>query len=373
MIVKYNGRNHCMIFGISFLFSTFFIIIVCGLFKNPIGCNRWNPVFQRYVYPEGYTVRWRQEGYGNSYYGKYGINAIDNADMVDDLKIVLWGDSYVEALHVSDDKKIAFYLNDMMREDDFGYLAINLGGAGQQFTHYYYQIQAYEKILTNVKHHFIIIAGLKDIMPRSIVDTKERSDPVVMMNTSLHFVKGNRPPIDYDQFQKRVWLASLRLQFLKLIYNEIMGSRKEKKKPLWQRVRFSLGPQRVKCPKENVNVAEDKGLSRFWEQLFTEFQTATSNPITIVYVGGGPNIKNNAVFFEDAYADKVKILENVCRKVGFGFMHMHDGFTELFKKSTQLPRGFHNTFPGRGHLNQYGQKAIAKEIFDYCKEEVFFK
>ncbi|MFK5948633.1 MAG: SGNH/GDSL hydrolase family protein, partial [Methylococcales bacterium] len=72
-----------------------------------------------------------------------------------------------------------------------------------------------------------------------------------------------------------------------------------------------------------------------------------------------------------------KRVNNIVRKsalaVGVDFIDLSDAFSEDFKLNKQLINGFSNSKPGKGHLNAYGHKLVAKELYKHLTRLGYLK
>ena len=93
------------------LFVSFLFIWVTGyLFCNSLDHYQYDEKLTK-VIPAPGTIKYRSEGIATTYRGAYGINAIEDITRDSRKKIVVWGDSYIEALQVDDCLKIPQVVN----------------------------------------------------------------------------------------------------------------------------------------------------------------------------------------------------------------------------------------------------------------------
>lgn len=69
--------------------------------------------------------------------------------------------------------------------------------------------------------------------------------------------------------------------------------------------------------------------------------------------------------YEDSYLDTMK---DICADNGIYFIDMSDVFTNNYEQNHIVPYGFMNTALGDGHLNKYGHKMIADEVYKLLEE-----
>ena len=62
-------------------------------------------------------------------------------------------------------------------------------------------------------------------------------------------------------------------------------------------------------------------------------------------------------------AEKRETFSNLCKQNGIIFLDMTERFKYEYKVNHVLPHGFINSSVGSGHLNKYGHKMIADELY----------
>ena len=99
-----------------------------------------------------------------------------------------------------------------------------------------------------------------------------------------------------------------------------------------------------------------------WEFILGELRKQSAKPIAFLYCPYRPAILKGKVSFEDPQRDKV-IFARICQRHNITFIDLTENFHDFFLKTMKFPRGFANTFPGRGHLNARGHRIVAEAIF----------
>lgn len=67
-------------------------------------------------------------------------------------------------------------------------------------------------------------------------------------------------------------------------------------------------------------------------------------------------------------SETLDIFKDVCEDVGIDFIDVGDAFVEHYNQYHEMPYGFSNTTPGKGHLNEVGHQIMAEAILDYLGE-----
>lgn len=91
-------------------------------------------------------------------------------------------------------------------------------------------------------------------------------------------------------------------------------------------------------------------------------------PLLVVYAPRVPSLKNNQVITEDSYYELMADFANACRAEGVAFKNLAAEFVALYESEKILVRGFPNSRPGQGHLNQYGHRIAGQAIADCTSE-----
>jgi len=83
-------------------------------------------------------------------------------------------------------------------------------------------------------------------------------------------------------------------------------------------------------------------------------------PVVLLYLPTTPVIANGVVEqTEDLF---LPVLSEQVKKYGITLVNLEDSFNENYLLNKTLPRGFNNTAPGEGHLNQTGHALVAQEL-----------
>ena len=120
------------------ILSLLFISIVSFFFHDSISPWVKNPRLNKYVHPEGLVYRMRSQGWGNTIVGKYGINGIADITKKSENKIMIWGDSHVEAWHVDDSYKMPQVLTNILKLNSYhNYISVGIGNSGDSMVDFF--------------------------------------------------------------------------------------------------------------------------------------------------------------------------------------------------------------------------------------------
>ena len=89
-------------------------------------------------------------------------------------------------------------------------------------------------------------------------------------------------------------------------------------------------------------------------------------PIILLYIPTTPVIDYNRV--KTINDEFYPILEVHAKKHDITLINMKEPFEQTYLQIKQLPRGFENTSPGNGHVNELGHKLVAEELTKALKK-----
>lgn len=336
----------------GFFFSLMFIWIVSYFFVDTLVTYDLDPKIDKYVFTPGSTIKYRTEGWGTTNVGRYGVNAVPDITRISGPKVLIWGNSYVEAFQVDDQEKMPQVLTYLFHSDGLKDLfAFGVGHSGDRIAQYYFDIPKYEQIASPIYMHFIILGSIVDVLPDN---RQNRSNFISKQGYSL--VENKWEPL----FQKeKAFLKKYELHFIW----DLLRSTIKNLKP-----RFRPGP--VLTNSDNGKSNESKESPReAWSFLLKQLRMQTTKPIVFVYSPTVPRIEESSIVFSDQDAKLIKIFAEECFRHNIGFINMADDFSEYYRRTGRFPRGFANYRPAEGHFNSEGHRLIAEAIFKYIKVE----
>ena len=334
-----------------------------AFFLDSVPEESWSPELQKIIRTEGSAVHWISEGHGTTRFGPYGIAACPDKNAMRGRKVIIWGDSHVEAYQVDDAQKTAPALNRYLQADGIkDWVAIGLGRSAETVADLYYQIPAYEKVVEPVGLHAYLLVDINRILPdKRQVWAKFYSKP------EPHFTPNwEQPPSGFRATCLKI-LSRGRLQALQKMKVGILGSSKGGDPPFWKKLRFQPGPVGKKKA-EPVSEPTDGDFeieARSMDFVLNALKERASAPIVIVYCPKVPNISGSAVNTDDPQRGAMDELKAKCAEHGIGFIDMSQRFIQHEQETGEFPRGFPNTRPGVGHLNAVGHDLVARELNDY--------
>lgn len=302
-------------------------------------------------YPEGSRLIWRSEGFGGSRFGKWGVAAISNICNRNEGKVVLWGDSFVEALQVDDDKKMAQQVSRLLVEKgQTNLLAVGAGLSGQSCADYLLKISVYEKQMSPVAAHVVVIGQIEDLFPDQPTALFAR----FVSKPDLHIVPTELYNPSRLKWQAYCWGSQSHANGLLSVLRSCSSGAD---------LRFKMGPiKKVVQKEQNQKSAAD--LEVWFGFYAREFKLVTDKPLILVYVPTTPRLEGNRWILSDEDDDAARCMERIFRQQGWTVINMKDRFDVYFAGTGSVPRGFSNTQPGAGHLNEAGHRLVAEAVSD---------
>ncbi len=325
---------------------------------SAIFCNTSEPysydnATDSWVITPGSEIQYRSEGWGESYFGEYGLGCIPDITMESHRVILLWGDSYVEAMQVDDSEKIAQQLTRLLQHEDVNQICAARGMSGDNIADYIENIPQYENQIPSIDTHIIFISCAEDILP----DQKDDSRVVFQTGNGYHFVTSDT----HYSFQNIKSFANrVRMYFAWPLLRKVTQNLS---------LRFSLGPVKTMQKSETQSNNNEKvNMKEVGDFLAKSLRDVTSKNIIIVYAPHVPRISNNKILYNDADWDFISYFMESCSVYNISFINMYDPFVNYYKKTGKFPRGFANSRPGEGHLNVEGHRIVAETIFEYMEK-----
>lgn len=339
----------------SFIISIIFIWGVGYQFKSTLLSFDLDPTLKKYIHTPHIVYKHRDEGWARTYKGKYGINAIEDITEDKRRKIIIWGDSYVEAHQVEDNEKMPQVLTAILEKSYDGLMAFGVGMSSDSVADYYFDIPKYEKLVDSVVGHFIIITLSEDILPDQKTD---RIRGVFSSNPYRLELFEWKPR--YQEIKKT--LNRYGLNFIWEPVKSLVSGR-----PLRFVPAAGVKPEETRGAEE---IYTDASRKEAWAFLFRRLREQTNLPIVLVYCPVMPKIENGNLILVDPDLKNVRLFANEALKNGIDFIDISSLFVDYYKKTGELPIGFANYRPGHGHFNIAGHRIVAEFIFEYIKRNM---
>jgi len=338
---------------------------LAGLFLWGLGalvCNTrieriWSPRLERMVTAPDQTIRWRSEGWANTHVGKEGIVEIIDEAAFGKPSILLWGDSYVEALQVADEDKMAQVATRMLRENGSDARIFGIASSGQMIADYILEMPAYERLFSDIETHVIFLAGVEDMLPDQA--TQDRARFVSRPEPAL--LPDPRSGGDAAESARSRWVNDLRLN--------VVSRARRKIRDGFSDLRFRPGPVRTETGEPASDVGENPPALTDFRYIAQRLRGSTSKPIIVIYCPVLPFIKDGHVVTDDPDAAIASNCARALANVGIRMIDLSGKLRSSFLKDHVMARGFPNTYPGKGHLNPFGHRMVAGAVVDALMAE----
>lgn len=335
-----------------------FIIATAGIWAmSPLTTDSpivyvWDSALERYVAEAG-VYRKRSEGYATTHTGRLGINGIPDVTLVQGPKVAIWGDSYVDARHVADDRKMSQVASRLFRER-FGkpITAVAIAMEGWSMADICHQLPRYEKLCGGFEAHVIVFNEFTDfdIGQPGRAMTFRPGRPAHLAPNGWHPRRQRLKAAVYESGCNFAWLLL---------------------RDLAQHRPLRFAPGKVRRPAENstVNSPEEPVSSEGRAQVLDALRATTERPILLVYVPALPGLYKGAVVDTEPFPSQLAELKALAKSRGMGFIDIGPQLAEAPRRDGRFPRGFANTLIYAGHLNTLGHHIVAQAIVNALQQQ----
>lgn len=288
----------------------------------------------------GLVVRWHSEGNGRTVMGRFNVSQISDLRDLDTPVIAIWGDSYVEALHIHDSHKVSAVLTSLLARAGIDATAASIGMSGWNVGHHKELMPKYQS-LCDISNHFIVLGQINDILPGP--------DSYQVLPETVEFT----PKFKTFGFNTlRRFCYEARAEFLWALIRDSRTSLRS--------MRFLPGPTAgggVESPAVEATVSKDTLTS-----MLRSVDEVASGPLTFVHLPYTPRIEDGAIALDDPDRALASLFAEACDAADVGFLDMAPHFKREYLENGNFSRGFENTKLGEGHLNEVGNRLLAEAI-----------
>lgn len=271
---------------------------------------------------EGFAIgKTNNEGYMNMF--DYNEN--------DKIDILIMGSSHMEACQVAMKESTAGLLNSMLKDDT----VYNIGVSG---------------------HNFLICASHL----KNAIQKYKPSKYVIIETGTINFNENDLSQITDNGSLKQIPSYSNGIigflqqnQFLRLAYTQYKNFKNGATNDV--EVDNSLNTFNIELTNNLLNQMQNIAMDAKTKLIILY------HPSTILNEDGEIVLSQNT--------DNVDKFNELCNNNNIIFVNMSERFVNEYNENYILPYGFINTSVGSGHLNKYGHKMIAEELYRVIKEE----
>lgn len=322
------------------LVGTAIIAVTSPLFVRSYVPLEADPIRGVWTLPAGETYRWRSEGYADTWIGPMGMPGRREipAREPDVLRVALWGDSQAEGVCVGD----AFKLPTQMEGVSGGRLCVfPLARSGEDAADWLTQMPAVEGEL-GLDAHVILVVDVEDL--RTATDA-----PLP-------------PP---DQTDVAAANASIAATFPAFVIQAARHLLRGADETTPRRLRFGLGPVESVVPFVDAAApgqAMDERAA-FWRQQLEAIRSASKLPILILFAPVAPQIIDGNIVVEIPAQREWDFVAGIARQYDIRVARADTQLSDS-ANAGRWPHGFHNGQIGSGHLNRYGNAAVASVLVE---------
>lgn len=306
----------------------------------------------RYMPEPGTTTRHRSEGFARTTVGEHGFRSLPEGVLPPGPKIMFWGDSYVEALQVDDAAHMDQALSRLAAQDGLNLFGVGVGVSGDSIIDSLFRLPMYSKALAPVALHVFVVSDITDVMPDIPNDTHSefRSTPTFR----LTYATASYP----ENHLKYGWLVR-RL--------DLSGPYHLFKSAMSLSLRLAPGPAAAPVP-QHLPVPPPHRLDQAWDFLLTQLKQQAPEPMMIVYLPPVPQLRAGTI--RTGYDDLplAEAFGRACARQSIPFLNLGSAFVAHYQATGRFPRGFFNSPPGLGHLNDDGHRLVAEAVLQHVKE-----
>jgi len=334
---------------IGFFTSCLFAYVVTNIFMDSIDSHEYDSQLGKFTYSANNYYRMRREGWATTFIGKYNTIGVKDIEKNKLPKIAIWGDSEVTAFPVPDASKVSQQVSDMFTKIGREIVGFGIAHSNNTLADYIVDLRKYELLIPNIVSHYIVLCNLNDdtlpyLKKGPGCASFEYSNGFRLINSDC------RPPYQKVFHQ----LGKFNLRIVSYSFGEIYG------------YQMQLPWARKKESKKNHNTVDEKAIYdklEAWDFIISELRKQSDRPIKIIYCPYRPAILGRNISFKDSQQKDKEFFASICLRYNIGFIDLTERFNYFFLNTMKFPRGFANSFPGRGHLNADGHRLVAEAIF----------
>ena len=280
-----------------------------------------------YVWQKNQIMFNMKEGFS---YVKMDKNGFNNADVFENVDILLMGSSHMEAYQVMQNENCASLLNEYLPE----FNTYNIGISG----HTIY------RIVDNVD------SALKEYSPSEYI-LIETNTVSLDVRTMKEVMNGESSAI--KSYDSGLLFYLQKIPAFKPLYNQIDN---------W------LNLKSANNKKSSDGVVEETIISDEYVEILDLFLSKIKNEadkygiVPVIFYAPNESLDSQGKLYFSTDMKYFDVYKSVCESNGIVFVDMSDPFESLYKNSNVLAHGFSNTAVGVGHLNKYGHNIIAETL-----------
>jgi len=310
------------------------LCLLCALYYNvPVHYENETGATEYYWEPNRFYSK-GTEGFALGRTNNEGFNNLLDYSEGERIDILLMGSSNMEGFNVAQEDNAAAQLNTFMGGEKYTY---NIGTAGHT-------------LLYSIKH---LSAALARYAPEDYVVIEANS--VAFAPEEIEAVLEERLP-DIPSHSGGAIELLQKLPYLRLFYTKYV-------KGMNDGDAVDAGARAA----QEADAETYAGLlEALMEKVARECEAAQVQPL-IVY---DPVIRvdREGKAYAETDEEQLRAMRAACEKNGIVFVDLSGAFLAEYRETYRLPFGFTNTRPGSGHINKWGHRIFAQEVYRVIRE-----
>jgi len=323
-----------------------------ALFLDTVQPVARDPAVGRFMPEPGTVMRQRSEGWARTTAGEHGLRSLPGGRLPPGPKVVFWGDSYVEALQVDDAGHMDQVFTRLARRAGLDLAGVGLGVSGDGVLDDLFRLRPYASVFAPVVLHVFVVAEIDEFLPDvphpGHGEFRSAPEPHLVFDTAVY--------------------GTSHLRFGHLVRSlELAGPYRILRKALALDLRLAPGPARPEAQPAPA-AQEPERQARLLDFLLTTLRSQAPEPLLVAHIPYLPRLRGGVVHDEDPDAPAAAAVRAACQRNGVDFLDLGPEFRSFRQVTGRFPRGFLNSPPGQGHLNQDGHRLVAEAVLRYVRE-----
>ncbi len=331
-------------------------------FANSVAPYPFDETIGRHLPAPGSSLRFRTEGWATTHYAEHGLLAVDVealASRPDTLPppilVGVWGDSFVQGVHVDDGMKFSSQFRRLLG-DDSEVALVAIGQPGWDVTDVVDLVDRYEA-LYDFEAQLLVLHDLFDFSP---------NEETFVTDPAFRFVSRERHP---PAPRLRSRLAALRLDFVWVSWERLFLAHRNPVGGAPLRWRPGPVPSTAKTWPSWTQLEEVSPAA--WDFALDRLVGSSQRRWTIVYIPRIPFFDGGRVQLEEPAVGIVRRFAEHCSARGVEFVDLSDRLKAFYLDRGRSAFGFDNGQVGRGHLNADGHRILAEALVEWSREQGF--
>jgi len=289
----------------------------------------WNPYA---------SVLRTDEGYARFTMDERGFNNDPLPDPLPEERLLILGDSFVQSVQVMRRENFITLLNQRLHDQDA--YAYNAGLAGNDPSSF---PVLFEEIEGFLKPQYVLLC----LSENDVSDLTRRSLRRGGDGRATGFARSGEAPDSFGRMRGWVYAHSALITHLKFRYDPPIRKWLHEK---FLMIHGGFGSSPVTMPSEDLEGAREK-----WKFVLDYFANRGVT-ITVLVM---PMLENRVGGSSDLDYQGIDVLAREAERLGIPVLDANSILVADFQATGIPSKGFANSIPGTGHLNQYGHRLLA--------------